>query len=457
MRGILKKRKNNDSLGPPFGLEWRLPSFLLSWTIPPLPDQYWTKTAATTTFENDDYQEHYDACHDSNNNDCSFEAGSAGSEEESLWFLFLQGILSILSLIFVGCITYVLVQEPRNNQLEEYPSTNAALLPIFIVIFMGGLGLHQLWDLVAALQNLHQSSLLSSSFSQWKKNHSRGNESTKSLRFMEGTKFTRGPRPRRIQSNPTPDVEEKEEEHVSMASSASNEYPLDAPVSSATREEKEEDPSLQAEIRASARLELFLRIMKAKMESSRQLEEQAKPAAVRCQYHSVLPQQHHPNDALSLRTDRYTNDSHTEEKQEEDYSHTTICGGYASPNACGKIQVWLGSHPVDVPAVVAAAAGSQRLASSSTSSSRAGTATTTTTTPLTFAATSVFSSGSSPSTTTTSSCSPTLSLGLPLTPHLANDENEGTMEGAWLKSTAASLKTPLSSSPHPVCSTVKTQ
>jgi NADH:ubiquinone oxidoreductase subunit 5 (subunit L)/multisubunit Na+/H+ antiporter MnhA subunit len=177
VRGILKKRNKNDS--PYFGLEWRLPSFLLYWTIP-TPDHYWPQTAAaaaTTTFENDDYQEeHYDSCHDSsnNNNDCSFEAGSTSNEEESLWFLFLQGILSILSLIFVGCITYVLVvqEPPRNNyhhsEEEYHPSTtNATLLPLFIVIFMGGLGLHQLWDLVTALQNLQRQSSWSSSSSSW--------------------------------------------------------------------------------------------------------------------------------------------------------------------------------------------------------------------------------------------------------------------------------------------------
>jgi hypothetical protein len=466
VRGILKKRNKNDSLGP-FGVEWRLPSFLLYLTMP-TPDLDWPQTAAATTaFENDDYQEeHYDCCHDShkNNSDGSFEAGSTGNEEESLWFLFLQGIISSLSLIFVGCITYALVQEPPRSDHpseEQYPpsTTNATLLPLFIVIFMGGLGLHQLWDLVTALQNLHHQSSLSSSsssssFSQWKtKNHSRRghNKSTKSLRFMEGTKFTRGCRPRRIQRSPTiPDVEEKDEDGSRANSDTTTEYLLDTAVSSATKEDEEENAShlRSAEIRASARLELFLRIMKAKMEaSSHPPEEQTKTtAAAHCQYRSVQPQQqqqqqHHPNDALLLRTNRYTNDSDPEEKQqEEEYSHTTLCGGgYASPSsACGKIQIWLGSHPVNVPAATgavaaaAAAAGSQRSSSNSTAAtSITGTrTTTTTTTQLMFAATSVFSSCSSPS-----------SLTLPRAPHLAKDENEDTVEGSWLKSTAASLKT----------------
>ena len=153
--------------------------------------------------------------------------------EESIFFLFLQGILSVFSLILVGFITFLLVQE---NFLQHpgtlSPDKSSDMVSVAVIfclaMLMGGLGFNQLCDLMSTLEDRAASSRYSKKEPSQQVEY---NNRKKTIRFEEGTNFTTRQRSKRVRRKSRRRSSELSEE----------------------------------EIRASARLELFLQVVEQKI------------------------------------------------------------------------------------------------------------------------------------------------------------------------------------------------
>ena len=210
VKSILKRSSRHQASPKFFPFNWKLGVFL-SWTRQPSSTP--TPPPPSPGAGNE---------HDYIDDGCE--------EDESILFLLLQGILSVFSLVLVGFITFVLVQEnvlqpPGSISSESSSDMVSASLICCMALFMGVLGYNQLCDLIATLQDR-------ATAANYRKNESLipiKHNQQKTIRFAEGTRFKRGQRPKRR-----------------------------------TRRRRSSDLS-EEEIRASARFELFLHIMEQKI------------------------------------------------------------------------------------------------------------------------------------------------------------------------------------------------
>ena len=210
VKSILKRSSRHQACPKFFPFNWKLGVFL-SWTRQPSSTPAPPPPSHGASVE-----------HDYTDDGCE--------EDESILFLFLQGILSVFSLVLVGFITFVLVQEnvlqpPGTMSSESSSDMVSASLICGMAVFMGVLGYNQLCDLIATLQDRAAAASYrkGESLTPFKLHQQ------KTIRFAEGTKFKRGQRPKRR-----------------------------------TRRRRSSDLS-EEEIRASARFELFLHIMEQKI------------------------------------------------------------------------------------------------------------------------------------------------------------------------------------------------